>query len=315
MRHFAAVAKQLQEKDYYSILNIPTHATSEEIKDAYRALAKKHHPDVRSTGGDTFNYDPDVEKFRDVVEAYQVLSVKESRSAFDLSRKKNPHLYQAYSQEQVDMMFARDNRDKRGVSPKTRPQRGSYAEQRIQELKKEREKFNVNDLGFYNGGVPRANRGTVRGKALGPAGEFHSPKIHNYKEYNHVDSFRVGTEDALKFKHYMGTDKNDFERTMPGYPMYYDTDHNYRKDRDFWLKMLLGIAFTSYAFKKWQVETDRARMTARMEGYKNIPGHHFHNRGGVIVLKDFVGFEKYYQNGDDMMAWYKKVYPKNFEGK
>ena len=58
------------------------------------------------------------------------------------------------------------------------------------------------------------------------AGEFHSPKIHNYKEYNHVDSFRVGTEDALKFKHYMGTDKNDFERTMPGYPMYYDTDHN-----------------------------------------------------------------------------------------
>ena len=31
---------------------------------------KKHHPDVRSTGGDTSNYDPDVEKFRDVVEAY-----------------------------------------------------------------------------------------------------------------------------------------------------------------------------------------------------------------------------------------------------
>lgn len=56
-------------------------------------------------------------------------------------------------------------------------------------------------------------------------------------------------------------------------------------------------------------------MTARMEGYKNMPGHHFHNRGGVVVLKDFVGFEKYYQNGDDMMNWYKKVYPKNFEGK
>ena len=119
VRHFAAVSKQLLEKDYYAILNVPTHATGEEIKEAYRALAKKHHPDVRSTGGDTSNYDPDVEKFRDVVEAYQVLSVKESRSTFDLSRKKNPHLYQAYSQEQVDMMFSRDNRDKRGVSPKT----------------------------------------------------------------------------------------------------------------------------------------------------------------------------------------------------
>lgn len=207
---FSAVSKQLLEKDYYSILNVATHSTNEEIKDAYRALAKKHHPDVRSTGGDTSNYDPDVEKFRDVVEAYQVLSVKESRSAFDLSRKKNPHLYQAYTQEQVDMMFNREDRDKRGVSPKTKPQRGSYAEHRINELRKERAKYNVNDLGFYNGGVPRANRGSVRGKALGAAGEFHSPKIHNYKEFNHVDSFRVGTEEAIQFKHFMGTDKNDF---------------------------------------------------------------------------------------------------------
>jgi hypothetical protein len=56
-------------------------------------------------------------------------------------------------------------------------------------------------------------------------------------------------------------------------------------------------------------------MTARMEGYKNIPGHHFHNRGGVIVLKDFIGFQKYYQSGDDMMDWYKQVYPKTFKTK
>lgn len=54
-------------------------------------MAKKHHPDVRSTADSEINdYDPDVEKFRDVVEAYQILSVKESRADFDLSRKKNP---------------------------------------------------------------------------------------------------------------------------------------------------------------------------------------------------------------------------------
>ena len=35
-------------------------------------------------------------------------------------------------------------------------------------------------------------------------------------------------------------------------------------------------------------------MTARMEGYKNMPAHWFHNRGGVVVLKDFTGFERYY---------------------
>jgi DnaJ-class molecular chaperone len=47
-------------------------------------LAKKHHPDVMQADG---VHDPDVEKFRNVVEAYQVLSVKESRAAFDITRK------------------------------------------------------------------------------------------------------------------------------------------------------------------------------------------------------------------------------------
>jgi len=40
-----------------------------DIKEAYRTLAKKHHPDVRASEvGD--EHDPDVEKFRDIVEAY-----------------------------------------------------------------------------------------------------------------------------------------------------------------------------------------------------------------------------------------------------
>ena len=40
---------------------------------------------------------PDVDKFRDVVEAYQVLSVRESRVAYDLARKKNPDMYKPVS--------------------------------------------------------------------------------------------------------------------------------------------------------------------------------------------------------------------------
>lgn len=133
--------------------------------------------------------------------------------------------------------------------------------------------------------------------------------MHNFLHYQHPDSARVDTEDSTMFKHFMGSDKTDFQRTKPAYPMYYDTDHNYRKDRDYWLKMILGLMFTSYAIKKVQVESDRARMTQRLEGYKSIPGHHFNNRGGVVVLKDFIGFEKYYKTGDDMIKWYKKAYP------
>ena len=94
-RYFAAAVKTA-EKDYYSILDVPTYATPEEIKEAYRSLAKKYHPDVRSTADSLeAEHEPDVEKFRDVVEAYQVLSVRESRAAFDISRKKNPHLHKA----------------------------------------------------------------------------------------------------------------------------------------------------------------------------------------------------------------------------
>jgi len=69
MRGFAAVAKPLQEKDYYSILEVPSSATPEDIKGAYRELAKKYHPDVRAQSPGEV-HDPDVEKFRDVVEAY-----------------------------------------------------------------------------------------------------------------------------------------------------------------------------------------------------------------------------------------------------
>ena len=77
-RSFAAAAAMVQDKlqkDYYAILGVQPHATNEDIKEAYRNLAKKHHPDVRSSAGEPGDFDPDVEKFRDVVEAYQVLSV------------------------------------------------------------------------------------------------------------------------------------------------------------------------------------------------------------------------------------------------
>ena len=92
----------------------------------------------------------------------------------------------------------------------------------------------------------------------------------------------------------MATDEADFNRTMPGHPMYYDRDFNYLKDRDYWLKAILASMFGSYLYKRLRLEQDRARMTARMEGYKNIPSHHFLNRGGVVVLKQFIGFEKYH---------------------
>lgn len=61
-------------KDYYDILGISRSASDDEIKKAYRKLAHQHHPDKK--GGDEA-------KFKEINEAYQVLSDKAKRSQYD----------------------------------------------------------------------------------------------------------------------------------------------------------------------------------------------------------------------------------------
>ena len=62
------------------------------------------------------------------------------------------------------------------------------------------------------------------------------------------------------------------------------------------------------------MESDRLSMWDRRENLASKPAHHFSNRGGVLFEKQFVGFEKYYQNDEALMTWYKRAYPKQFVG-
>ena len=101
-------------------------------------------------------------------------------------------------------------------------------------MKNDRAKYTVNHLGYYKGGVPRKDSGALRGKSLGNPGEFHSPQVHNYLNYNHQDTAFVTQEDAVKFKHWMNSDIVDFQRSRPYYPMHYDKDFNFLKDRSYW---------------------------------------------------------------------------------
>jgi DnaJ-class molecular chaperone len=64
-------------KDYYAILGVKKDAAEKEIKQAYRRLARKYHPDVNP--GDK----QAEEKFKEVSEAYEVLSDKEKRAKYD----------------------------------------------------------------------------------------------------------------------------------------------------------------------------------------------------------------------------------------
>ncbi len=71
-------------KDYYQILGVPEDAPAEAIKKAYRKLAKQYHPDANPDNPTA------AERFKEISEAYAVLSDPEKRRQYDRMRKFTP---------------------------------------------------------------------------------------------------------------------------------------------------------------------------------------------------------------------------------
>jgi molecular chaperone DnaJ len=66
----------MAKRDYYEILGIPRDASKEDIKNAFRKLARQYHPDV--------SQEPDAEeRFKEINEAYGILSEDDKRAAYD----------------------------------------------------------------------------------------------------------------------------------------------------------------------------------------------------------------------------------------
>src|SRR3954469_21200942 len=64
------------KRDFYEVLGVTKSATEAEIKSAYRKLARQHHPDVDKSPGAA-------EKFKELSEAYQVLSDPQKKQSYD----------------------------------------------------------------------------------------------------------------------------------------------------------------------------------------------------------------------------------------
>ncbi len=81
-------------KGYYKILGLPTNATHQDIKKAYRILAQKYHPDMVSGN----NKKESTEKFIKISQAYEILSDPIKKEKYDM-----------YNDDSFDLLFNRQN--------------------------------------------------------------------------------------------------------------------------------------------------------------------------------------------------------------
>lgn len=128
------------KRDFYEVLGVDKNATEDELKKAYRKLAKKYHPDANPD-----NKEEAEAKFKELNEAYEVLSDKQKRSMYDQFGHSGPNGY------------ANDFSGFSGFDGFSGGFNGAGVD------------FDLNDIfsSFFGGGGRRTNRnGPVRGRDL-----------------------------------------------------------------------------------------------------------------------------------------------------
>src|SRR5438309_5553109 len=84
------------KRDYYEILGVDRNASEEEIKKAYRRLARQHHPDTQTSEQDKKTAE---ERFKEINEAYATLSDQDKRRRYDtFGHAEGPQGFEGFGQ-------------------------------------------------------------------------------------------------------------------------------------------------------------------------------------------------------------------------
>mmetsp|Transcript_4971 Transcript_4971/g.4888 ORF Transcript_4971/g.4888 Transcript_4971/m.4888 type:complete len:278 (+) Transcript_4971:27-860(+) len=192
--------------DYYQILGIEPSAKPAEVKQAYRELAKKFHPDIAK--GPTSQ-----DKFRLITEAYTVLHNLETRTTYDLTKG---------SKDEIKSILEKrkDHLNLGAAIPNYQPH--EYGYKRLKELAEERKQYNIDKFYNFRGGVPQKGMEAVRGNAIGRPGErANASTINNYaKDWQAIprDADYVGETEAQSFKIYKEMDYHIASKRKPYMP-------------------------------------------------------------------------------------------------
>ena len=135
------------QKNYYEILGVSSDASLQEIKSAYRKLARKYHPDVAGAEG--------TEKFKEVTEAYETLSDETKRKRYDIlfgifnynqstsqknAQKESQSAYQSQqTQQKQDEYFNKNNK-----SEQTNQSSSNIFNDFMDSLKAQQKKYQAN---------------------------------------------------------------------------------------------------------------------------------------------------------------------------
>ncbi len=143
-----------KSKNYYKTLGINSSASAQEIKAAYRNLARKYHPDV-NPGNKVCE-----EKFKEIGEAYDILGNQDSRKKYDLSNSYNLDKYSAPKQKKEKAKQAYNNQ-------KTKETEKTKDTDKKQKQNPDKNKQTDKEKGFFSdilGGMFKAEAGEDNNK-------------------------------------------------------------------------------------------------------------------------------------------------------